>query len=255
MGSMGEKKDNSAMEAIAMAADDRVFSTTDLIDEPLDEVIADLSRGLSEEDAAFIAEAATELSTRLKPKRFAHSISVARTMRRFSELYDLDLSQCVRSGLIHDWDKCYVGDAAHERVRELGIELPWDFERMEALLHSITGAKALSIRFPQLEPEILQAVERHTSGAVDMQPLDMALYVADMLEPTRAYEKLVPLRELIGELPLPELFGECFRATVEHLVAKRRFFHPETANIWNAWVGRNALREWLRRQQEEQAGK
>lgn len=247
---MSAKRDNSAMEAIAAKADDFVFSTTKLIDEPLDEIIADLSRGLNEVDAAFIAEAAEELSTRLKPKRFAHSVSVARMMRRFSELYDLDLSQCVRSGLIHDWDKCFVGDAAHERVRELGIELPWDFERMEALLHSITGAKALGIRFPQLEPEVLQAVERHTSGAVDMQPLDMALYVADMLEPTRAYEKLVPLRELIGELSLPDLFTECFRATVEHLVEKKRFFHPETADIWNAWVGRNALREWLRREQE-----
>ncbi|MGI6221551.1 MAG: bis(5'-nucleosyl)-tetraphosphatase (symmetrical) YqeK [Coriobacteriales bacterium] len=251
---MSETHDNSAMEAVAMAADDKVFSTTALLDEPLDEVIADLSQGLSAEDAAFIAEAATELSTRLKPKRFAHSVSVARTMRRFAGIYGLDLSQSVRAGLIHDWDKCYVGDAAHERVRELGIELPWDFERMEALLHSITGAKALGIRFPHLEPEVLQAVERHTSGAVDMTELDMALYVADMIEPTRAYEKLVPLRELIGEVSLPELFAECFCSTVEHLVERRRFFHPETANIWNAWVGRNALREWLRRQQEaEQA--
>lgn len=250
--SMDEIKYTTTLEAIAAAADDRVFNESSVLDESLEEVIADLSTGLSSDDASFIEEAATELSTRLKAKRFAHSVSVARTARRFAGIYDLDLSQSVRAGLVHDWDKCYVGEALHKRVRELDIELSWDFECLEPLLHSITGAKALSIRFPQLEPEVLQAVRRHTSGAVDMEPLDMALYVADMIEPTRSYEKLAPLRELIGAVSLTDLFSECYCATIEHLVLKRRFFHPETANIWNVWVGRNALRDWLRREEEAQ---
>ena len=68
------------------------------------------------------------------------------------------------------------------------------------------------------------------------QSLDIVVYTADMIEPTRVYEALVPLRELVGQVSLDDLFAECFRATVEHLVAKRRYMHPETAEIWNTWV-------------------
>ena len=213
-----------------------IFSDSPDLGRPVSEMADELAQGLSAADAAFLHEAAEELSGRLKPKRFAHSISVARTCKRFAQIYGVDVSKATRAGLVHDWDKCYRGDEVFDRVLEVGLELPPDYEHMGPLFHALTGARALAERFPQLEPDVLQAIARHTSGAIDMQPLDIVVYTADMIEPTRVYEALVPLRELVGQVSLDDLFAECFRATVEHLVAKRRFMHPETAEIWNTWV-------------------
>lgn len=236
-----------AMRKLAAGGDERIFARSDILDTPLEELVDDLSEGLSEADRAFIEVAAAELVERLRPKRFAHSISVARTARRFASIYGVDVSQAVRAGLVHDWDKCYYGQELFDRCDELGVELPEGHEHLEAIFHSITGARALAIRFPELEPEILQAISRHTAGAVEMSPLDMVIFVADMIEPTRTYESLQPLRDLVGEVELPELFARCYEATVLFLASKRRYLHPDTARVWNAWVGESPLKHMKRK--------
>ena len=234
---MQEDDELARIHEMAARGDDRIFAASDILDEPLEALVEELAEGLSAGDRAFMAEAAEELQGRLQPKRFAHSVSVARTARRFARLYGVDESQAVRAGLVHDWDKCYHGREVFDRCREMGIELPEGYESMEALFHAPTGAAALARRFPQLEPEVLQAIARHTSGAVDMQPLDIVIYCADMIEPTRTYPSLDELRALVGEASLEELFRSCFAATVAFLVSRHRFLHPDTVAVWNAWVG------------------
>jgi len=235
-----------AMRKLAAGGEERIFAKSDILNTPLDELIDDLAEGLSESDRAFMMEAAPELKERLRPKRFAHSISVARTAKHYAGIYGVDVSQATRAGLVHDWDKCFVGQEVFDRCLELGVELPEGYEHLEAIFHSITGARALAIRFPQLEPEILQAISRHTAGAVEMSPLDMVIFVADMIEPTRTYEALEPLRDLVGEVELAELFARCYEATVLFLASKRRYLHPDTARVWNAWVGESPLKHMKR---------
>lgn len=195
-----------------------------------------LTAGLLKVDREFIQNVLPELSERLSTSRYAHSISVAHTARKLANIYDVDLSMSVRAGLLHDWDKCYKGQAVFNRMVELGLELPKNYEQLSPIFHAITGAKALSIRFPQLEPQVLQAVARHTSGDVDMQPLDMIVYVADMIEPLRKYESLHTLQDLVGKLCLSDLFSECCMSTVKTLVESGRSMHPDTALVWNSWV-------------------
>lgn len=217
--------------------DNLIFSPSDIPDIPIENIVEDLAEGLSERDSAFMLEAAKELKNRLSERRFAHSVSVAQTSKRLAKLYKVDVSICTRAGLIHDWDKRFRGEDMFERAHELGVELPDGFENMEPLIHSLTGAAAIKKRFPDIEPEILQAVARHTSGAIDMQDADMVVYISDMIEPTRGFERLEPLREMVGKCTLKELFSVCFKSTIQHLVEHERFLHPESANIWNAYVG------------------
>ncbi len=216
--------------------DDLIFNSSDITSTSVEKLAAELSEGLSDQCATFIAEAITELQERLSPKRFAHSISVAKTCVSLGDLYGVDRELCVSAGLIHDWDKCYIGQEVFDRATELGIELGEGFQNMEVLIHAITGAKALQLRFKDIDPRIIQAVERHTSGAVDMSDLDMIVYISDMIEPLRKFERLNSLRELVGKLGLRELFSECYRSTVEHLVERHRYMHPDTAKIWNEYV-------------------
>ncbi len=195
-----------------------------------------LTAGLPKADREFIQQVLPELRERLSSSRFKHSVSVSHTARKLANIYGVDISMSVRAGLLHDWDKCYKGQAIFDRVTELGLELPKNYELLSPIFHAITGAKALSIRFPQLEPPILQAVARHTSGDVDMQPLDMVVYIADMVEPLREYESLADLQDLVGKVSLSDLFSECCMSTVKTLVNSGRSMHPDTALVWNAWV-------------------
>lgn len=219
------------------AVEHKIFFDSDIPDKPIGEIAGELSEGLEESDRDFLLTALPELKERLSGPRFAHSVSVSRTCRRLARLYEgVDLSQATRAGLLHDWDKCYKGQQVFDRVTELGLELPENYEMLLPIFHSITGAKALSIRFPELEPEVLDAVERHTSGAVDMQPLDMVVYISDMLEPLRKNPNIEDLRAMIGQVSLRELFCSCYEASIRNLVEAGRSLHPDTARVWNAWV-------------------
>ncbi len=235
-GSEQGKNAKNGAEQVIKDFDNFIFRPTDIPETPIAQLVEELSEGLSTEDAAFMMEAATELRERLAPKRFAHSISVSRTAKKLAQLYGSDVSLCTRAGLVHDWDKCYRGQAVFDRAVEMGIELGKGYEHMEALFHSITGAKALERRFPGIDHRILQAVARHTSGAVDMSDVDMIVYISDMIEPLRTYESLDSLRELVGKVDLRGLFSACFKATIEHLIQNRRYLHPDSAAIWNEYV-------------------
>ena len=83
--------------------------------------------------------------------------------------------------------------------------------------------QALGRAFPELPPEVLAAVERHTLGAVDMSDLDMIVYIADALEPGRKGKMVQKLREKVGELELRDLFLEVYAYWVQ-LIMERR--HP-----------------------------
>lgn len=221
--------------------DHMIFGPSDIPDTPIDELVEELAWGFPSEQRRFVEEAAAELEQRLTTQRFSHSISVARTAASLAEVYGTDRTLCVCTGLIHDWDKCYKGQDMFDRARDLGVELPEGYRNLEPLLHAITGARALELRFPGIDPRIVQAVARHTSGAIDMSDLDMVVYISDLIEPLRTFDHLKALREMVGKVSLRDLFAACFKSTIVHLVENERYLHPDSASIWNAYVAHRII--------------
>ena len=111
-------------------------------------------------------------------------------------------------------DKGYDDPGILARADELGMELDAELSAMPRVLHGLTAAVALGRAFPELPPEVLAAVERHTLGAVDMSDLDMIVYIADALEPGRKGKMVQKLREKVGELELRDLFLEVYAYSV-----------------------------------------
>jgi HD superfamily phosphohydrolase YqeK len=66
----------------------------------------------------------------------------------------------------------------------------------------------------------------------------MIIYIADMIEPLRSAPNLQPLRSIAGKIPLEELFIKCYRATLEHLIRRRRYIHPDTLEVWNVYAAK-----------------
>ncbi|MDR1357954.1 MAG: bis(5'-nucleosyl)-tetraphosphatase (symmetrical) YqeK [Coriobacteriales bacterium] len=183
-------------------------------------------------------DARVKLEGRLTQYRLLHSLSVADIADLMANVYEVDPEYARLAGLLHDWDKNYTDEELVGRAERFNIELPDDPRNMAALLHAQTGACAVAQEYPNVPPEILQAISRHTSAATDMSELDMIIYVADMIEPLRSAPSLQLLRSLAGNVPLEELFIKCFQSTLEHLIRRHRYIHPGSVAVWNAYAAK-----------------
>ena len=201
----------------------------------------DPSRAASREEllARIESDLAAQLSS--KPRRLAHSRSVADTAERLAMTYGVDpfLARC--AGLLHDWEKAASGVEQEARARELGIDMGVDLSLVRPLLHGIIAARTLPARYPELPDEVWHAIETHTVAAADMGPLDEVLFVADGIEPLRPPSPGIErVRSLVGEATLDALFWESFVGGVVYVVEGGRYLYPGTVDVYNALAARRA---------------
>ena len=192
---------------------------------------------------AFIAARTKDLDARLKPKRVKHVMGVADLSKHLAKVYGADKKHAYLAGLLHDWDKNYDDAGIRARARQLHLDIdPVIYDAMPQVMHGPTAAAALAREWPQIPPDVIQAIRRHTAGAVDMTDLDMIVYTADALEPSRDFPGVDDLRKLIGKVSLEELFFAVFQHTFLNLVERGRRVHPDTVKVWNVYSARDRQR-------------
>ena len=185
-------------------------------------------------------QAVTGLRARLDEKGLAHSLRAADTAAGLALVYGVDPAAAKLAGALHDWDRDRDGEELMAAATAQGLGVSEADRAVPYLLHARTGARALEEAFPGISGDVVTAVERHTVGAADMSPLDMVVYLADMIEPARDYEGIQELRNAVGNMPLAELFALGYQHSVAHLVQTRRRIHPDTVAVWNALVAEGA---------------
>lgn len=172
-----------------------------------------------------------------KPKRLAHSLSVAHTAEWMAHIYGADCFEARCAGILHDWVKAEAHEEQIEEAMRLGIDLGAPIEKCEPLLHGLIAAQTLPERYPELPGAVWQAISRHTTGAADMSALDMVLFVADGIEPLRKpYPGIETIRGLVGTAPLEEVFWASFAGGIVYVIETRRYLYPGTVDIYNALV-------------------
>lgn len=182
-----------------------------------------------------------ELKLRLKPERYEHSLGVSQAAVALARTYGLDEPSARIAGLLHDWDKCFDNQTMVKRAHQLDVarllpgttadDMPW-------LLHGYTAAASLPDRFPALSPQILQSIAWHTTASQEMEPFDMVVYMADMLDPSRDFAGLDELRALVGKISLEDLFVRLYAYTFDSLLKHAASFYPLTDQIWNHYIAR-----------------
>lgn len=183
-------------------------------------------------------QARDALAERLTPGALEHSERVASAAVSLAALYDVSETDAALAGLLHDWSREMSADELIERARELGLQMTEADEAVPYLLHGPVGAADVLRRLPELSPEVVDAIESHTFGAVGMTALAMVVYVADIIEPSRTHEGVQALREAAGVVPLEQLYEDAYSRSLRHLVETRRRIHPRTVSAWNAIVSR-----------------
>ena len=192
----------------------------------------------------FIEARKAELKPRVGEFRYAHTLGVAQTAKELAKVYGVDGDKAYLAGLLHDWDKAYDDDGIRARADELGIEVPGDvYWGAPQTLHGVTAAAWFSRAYPEIPADVLQAVSRHTTGAVDMSDLDMVVYIADALEPGRHFEGLDALRGKVGAESLEELFLDVQVYWISRIVERKKTLHPDTFAVWNHYAARHRDRK------------
>ena len=185
-----------------------------------------------------------ELLPRVGEFRYAHIMGVAETAKAIAKVYGVDERKAYLAGLLHDWDKAYDDEGIRARADELGLDIaPEVYWGSPQTLHGLTAAAWFAKACPAIPADVLQAVARHTTGAPDMSPLDMVVFIADAFEPGRNFEGLDDLRALVGEEDLEELFITVEAYWISLIVQRKKTLHPDTFAVWNHYAVRHRERK------------
>jgi len=133
--------------------------------------------------------------------RYEHSVRVARSADTLAQRHGVDAYKARLGGLLHDLARLYSAAKLLDECEKRDFFID-DFERAHpVLLHARLGAALARERFGIGDGDVLSAIEKHTTAAGEMSPLDCVVYLADSLEPARKF----PERPALWQIALVDL--------------------------------------------------
>jgi len=135
----------------------------------------------------------------VSPSRLLHSQGVRHTAVRLARLHGLPMQKAGVAGILHDCAKNMELGRLQLIARQ--ARLPCDAQTMgsNALLHGPVGAQIARMRYHISDAHILNAIRYHTTGRAGMNALELVIFVADAIEPSRKYPGLGLIREQAQE--------------------------------------------------------
>ena len=169
-----------------------------------------------------------KLFSTLSVKRFSHTLAVADTARHLALLHGLDAQKAEIAGLLHDCAKCLPLKEMQRIAMENRLTEDESILESGALLHSIVGAHLARTEYGCDDPEVISAILSHTTGRPGMSHLDMAVWLADTIEPTRAPYPLLDKTRMLAGLSLEKAMTVSLEGTLQHVRKKGDALHPAT---------------------------
>lgn len=131
-------------------------------------------------------------------KRVPHVIGCSDTAERLALKYGADPVDAKRAGILHDVTKALTAQEQLNLCDHYAMILD-NFERLNPkLLHAKTGAVIAEQIFGE-NAAVCDAIRWHTTGKANMTVLEEIIYLADYMEPNRAFDGVEELRRLTEE--------------------------------------------------------
>ena len=179
----------------------------------------------------------------LKESRYIHSFGVEKVAVKLAKIYSVDTDKAAFAGRYHDIAKCFDEIRMNEYIEKYGIDKKYLNDT--ALAHSKVAAEILKNEFGVKDEDVLNAVRSHTTGRVDMSPLEEIVYVSDAIEENRNYPELKMLQDL-AEKDLDKTCLYIMDFAVQMIKEKGKEIDTETLDA------REFMRARIRRNQDEQ---
>lgn len=169
------------------------------------------------------------ISAHLDLSRARHTMQVADYARALALKFGADGEKAYLAGLLHDCTKCRSHDWQINYLKEHGFDLSKEDLASPQILHQYSGAIFAKEELGASDPEILSAIECHTTGKEGMSLLDRILFFADSCEPSRDYPDVEQLRAK-GEQDLRAGVLALLEHTAAYLKSKNLSLHPLSAS-------------------------
>lgn len=166
-----------------------------------------------------------EIKKTLSSHRYRHTMGVAEMAVKLAKLYGADRELVEISALLHDVAREIDNSSMLDLCLKYGI-LPDEIERqVPELLHGKVGACIAQETYGIKNTVVLDAVRYHTTGRKDMSLPEKIIFIADMIEPGRAFPGVVLLREKAFEnLNKSVLAG--LNSTIRFVLERDMVIHP-----------------------------
>ncbi|MDA8227837.1 MAG: bis(5'-nucleosyl)-tetraphosphatase (symmetrical) YqeK [Desulfitobacterium hafniense] len=171
--------------------------------------------------------AARLVSSRLSEERYYHTLGVVGMAEELAGLNGLNYEKARLAALLHDLFKEIPLRYQLKLAKRWNLlKFPED-EGAPHILHGPLAAYWLEFYWLYPDREVLNAISRHTLGYPGMSKLDMVIYCADLVEPSRDFPGVDKLRKaLYDNLEAGTL--ACLEHTVSFLEKTNRLIHPLT---------------------------
>lgn len=172
------------------------------------------------------------LKASLPLKRYHHSVAVYETALELAAAHKLDMEKVAVSALLHDCGREVAGRDSLAKAAELGIAVDETEANQPILLHAKLGVYYAEHKYGVTDKEILDGILYHTTGARDMTSLAMAVYLADLLEPTRDFPGIEEMRKLAKQ-DMEKAMMRAYAQTIRYLLEYDLLIHPNCIYGYN----------------------
>lgn len=192
-----------------------------------------------------------QVETWLSPKRFLHTLGVARAALKLAEYCLPDfMRETEAAALLHDISKEYTIEEQYQLINEFDIPIEKSDYESPQILHSFTAPAVIKKDFPKFATDrILSAVFNHTIGSPDMTVFDEIIFLADYIEENRTYDSCISVRNYVFnnmtdrdyESNIKVLHNACIKAidyTVSNLSESKRLINFKNILTRNALMSK-----------------
>jgi len=191
---------------------------------------------LIEERGLYLGRERERLKKMITPGRYAHSLGSARLAVSLAPALGVPAQKAALAALLHDCARDLPAPALVRYslknaprtplLRTLVKEAP-------VLLHAWAGAERARREFGIRDPEVLEAIRLHATGAPGMRPLARLIYLCDLAAPGRTFAEAALVRQLAGR-DLDAAFRAANYVKLVYAFSGGGWVHPLSISLWNS---------------------
>lgn len=168
----------------------------------------------------------------LNERRYLHTMGVVDSAVHLARKYGADEDAARLAALMHDYCKNMTKEQYEEYVNRYRIDFDEIAMGNRELMHGRVARYIAEKEYEIHDPEILSAIEYHTTGRKGMSLLEKIIAVADYIEEGRDFPGVEEIRILAAK-NLEEALIFAINGTIRHLMEKNLLIHPDTIEARN----------------------
>ncbi len=175
------------------------------------------------------------IEQRLSPKRFLHSMNVAKECVKLAEKYGGDKRKAYLAGVLHDIMKEEKPEIQLQTLRQSDIMTDMVTESARPLWHAKAGAIYCKQVLNILDEDILNAISYHTTARANMSQLEKILFLADYIGEERDYPDVDIMRKETWT-SMERGLEYALKYSICDLVKRKKAIHTDTVEAYNQLV-------------------